>query len=384
MTPPATPTPRLLTPGPTPLPPEVLQAMAQPIIHHRTPQFQAILKEVAEGLQEIFRTAQPVYILASSGTGAMETAVVNLLSRGDEALVIRGGKFGERWTELCEAYGVQAIPLDVPWGQAPTPAQVRESLRAHPKVAVVFSTLCETSTGVTQDIQGIAKVVQGTSALLVVDAISGLGAERLETEAWGVDVVVSGSQKGLMLPPGLAFITVSPKAWARIQGSTSPKYYFSLPLMKTVWDKEQDTPFTPAITLIIALAAALRRIRQEGLDRILERHRRNAEAIRRAAVAMGLELYAHPSCASQAITAIKVPTGLDGKKLVKTLRDAHGITIAGGQAELTGKIFRIASMGYIQEADIRVAIQTLEQVLREMGWTFPAGAGTKALEAVLA
>ena len=376
--------PRLLTPGPTPLPPDVLAALGQPIVHHRTPQFQAILKEVAEGLQAVFRTSWPVYVFASSGTGAMEAAVVNLLSAGDGAVVIRGGKFGERWGELCQAYGIRAIPLDVPWGQAPAPARVGQALREHPSAKAVFATLCETSTGVAQDVQGYAAVVRGTPAVLVVDAISGLGAERLETEGWGVDVVVAGSQKGLMLPPGLAFITASPKAWRLMGASTAPKYYFSLPLAKQVWEQEQDTPFTPAITLIVALAAALRLIGREGLDRILERHRRHAEAIRHAVQAMGLELYAHPACAAQAVTAIKVPDGIDGKALVRTMRQAHGVTIAGGQAELSGKIFRIASMGYIQAEDIRVAIATLEQVLRELGWTFPARAGTKALEAVLA
>ena len=376
--------PLLLTPGPTPLPPDVLTALGQPILHHRTPQFQAILKEVAEGLQAVFRTTQPVYLLASSGTGAMEAAVVNLLSPGDEALVVRAGQFGERWGELCEAYGIRVAPLDAPWGQAPTPAQLAAALRAHPTVKAVFTTLCETSTGVAEDIQGYATVVAATPAVLVVDAISGLGAERLETEAWGVDVVVAGSQKGLMLPPGLAFITVSLKAWRLVDASTSPKYYFSLPLMRQVWAREQDTPFTPAISLIVALAASLRLIRQEGLDAVLARHRRHAAAVRRAAQALGLALYAHPSCAAQAITAIQVPAGVNGQQLVKTLRDQHGITVAGGQAELAGKIFRIATMGYIQADDLRVAVAALEQVLAALGWACPAQAGTKALQEALA
>lgn len=375
---------RLLTPGPTPLPPDVLAAMSRPIIHHRTPQFQAILTEVAAGLKAVFRTSQPVYLLAGSGTAAMEAAVANLLSRGDEALVLRAGKFGERWSELCEAYGARAIPLDAPWGSAPSPAQVQQALRDHPAVTAVFATLCETSTGVVQDIRGYAQAVQKTAAVLVVDAISGLGAEPLETEQWGVDVVVAGSQKALMLPPGLAFITASPKAWALVERSTSPRYYFSLPKAKKVWDTEQDTPFTPAITLIIALAAALRLIQREGLEKILERHRKNAEAIRHAAQAMGLTLYAPPSCCSRAVTAVNVPAGVDGKKLVTLMRDQHGITIAGGQSELAGKIFRIASMGHIQPDDIRAAISALERVLKDLGWTFPAGVGTKALEEVLA
>lgn len=376
--------PLLLTPGPTPLPPQVRAALGQPILHHRTPQFQAILTEVAAGLQAVFRTSWPVYTLASSGTGGMEAAVVNLLSPGDTALVLRAGKFGERWAELCEAHGITVIPLDAPWGQVPAPAQVADALRRQPAIKAVFATLCETSTGVRQEIRGMAAATRPSPAVLVVDAISGLGAEPLETEPWGVDVVVAGSQKGLMLPPGLAFITASPKAWRLIDGSRSPRFYWSMPRMKRVWEKAQDTPFTPAITLIVALAEALRLLHQEGLDRVLARHRRNAEAIRRAARALGLTLFADPGCASDAITAITVPDGVDGQQLVARMRDQHGITMAGGQAELAGKIFRIASMGYIQTGDIRAAIAALEQVLRGMGWAFPAGAGTKALEQAVA
>ncbi|MBI4313453.1 MAG: alanine--glyoxylate aminotransferase family protein, partial [Candidatus Omnitrophica bacterium] len=285
---------------------------------------------------------------------------------------------GERWGEICEAYGVGVIPMDIPWGNSPPAEEVAGVLGQHPKAKAVFATLCETSTGVTQDIRGFAAAVKPTSAVLVVDAISGLGAEPLDMDAWGVDVVVSGSQKALMLPPGLGFIAVSPKAWKEVEASRLPKYYFSLPLAKKVWEKEQDTPFTPAISLMVALAAALKLIRQEGVDNIIARHRKNAELIRKTAQNLGLELYANPRCASRAVTAIKVPAGVDGKQLVRMMKEQHNITVAGGQAELAGKIFRIASMGYIQTADIQAALAALGQVLRTLGWNAGFKAGAKA------
>src|SRR3989338_7648441 len=235
----------LLTPGPTPLPPEVLQAMARPIIHHRTPQFQAVLKEATVGLKYVYQTKGDVFILASSGTGAMEAAVVNLLSGGDTALTIQGGKFGERWTEICKSYGIILEIIDVRWGEAVKPCEIEKRLKANPKIKAVFATLCETSTGVVNDIAAIGKVIKDTNAVLVVDAISGLGAIDLETDAWSCDVVVSGSQKGLMLPPGLGFISLSQKAWKLAADSRCPKYYFDLKAAGKAWEST-DTPFTPA------------------------------------------------------------------------------------------------------------------------------------------
>ncbi|MDP2904919.1 MAG: aminotransferase class V-fold PLP-dependent enzyme, partial [Candidatus Omnitrophota bacterium] len=218
----------LLTPGPTPLPPEVCESMSRPIIHHRTPQFQAVLKEASEGLKYVFQTANDVFILASSGTGAMEAAVANLLSYGDTAVIVEGGKFGERWTELCKAYGVNTEVIKVEWGQAVDAREIEERLRKNPKIKAVFTTLCETSTGAVNDIRKIGEVLKDTYAVLVVDAISGLGAIDLQSDAWNCDVVVSGSQKGLMLPPGLGFISASPKAWKLVEESKSPRYYFDL------------------------------------------------------------------------------------------------------------------------------------------------------------
>src|SRR3989338_8716048 len=263
----------LLTPGPTPLPPQVCEALARPIIHRRTPQFQAVLKEVTEGLKLVFQTKNDVFILASSGTGAMEAAVVNLLSPGDSALAIQGGKFGERWTEICQAYGITAEVMDVEWGEAADPSQIEKKLKANPKIKAVFTTLCETSTGVTNDIEAIGKAVKETAAVLVVDAISGLGAIPLSTDAWSCDIVVSGSQKGLMLPPGLGFISVSPKAWKLIESAKSPKYYFDLEAAKKALEKT-DTPFTPAINLVVALSEALNMMKADSLENIFLRHKK--------------------------------------------------------------------------------------------------------------
>ena len=370
----------LLTPGPTPLPPEVCESMSRPIIHHRTPQFQAVLKEASEGLKYVFQTANDVFILASSGTGAMEAAVANLLSYGDTALVVEGGKFGERWTELCKAYGVNAEVVKVEWGKQVDAREIEKRLKKNPKIKAVFTTLCETSTGAVNDIKKIGETLKDTYAVLVVDAISGLGAIDLKSDAWNCDVVVSGSQKGLMLPPGLGFISISPKAWKLVEESKSPRYYFDLRAAKKALDKT-DTAFTPAITLIIALCVALKLIKEDGLEKIFARHHLMAEATRQAGLALGLELFA-PTAASDVVTAIKVPASVDGEKLVKLMRDTYGVTIAGGQAELKGKVIRISHMGYVGEFDVIAGISCLEKALSKSGYKFNLGAGVKAAEEV--
>jgi aspartate aminotransferase-like enzyme len=370
----------LLTPGPTPLPPEVLEAMARPIIHHRTPQFQAVLKEANEGLRYVFQTKGDVFILASSGTGAMEAAVVNLLSAGDTALCVQAGKFGERWTELCQSYGITPEVLNVEWGKAATAQEISQRLQANPKIKAVFTTLCETSTGALTDIKAVGLALKDTPAVLVVDAISGLGAIDLKTDEWSCDMVVSGSQNGLMLPPGLGFISVSAKAWKLVEASKSPRYYFDLREAKKAYDKT-DTPFTPAINLVIALNEALKMMKKDGLENIFARHRKMADATRAAVKALGLELFA-PTASSDVVTAVKVPAGIDGEKLIKTMRDTYGVTMAGGQSELKGKVFRVAHMGYIEEFDIIAGISCLEKVLAQMGYKFTLGAGVKAAEEV--
>jgi len=370
----------LLTPGPTPLPPQISLAMAKPIIHHRTPQFQEILKEASLGLKWAFQTANDVFIISSSGTGAMEAAVINLLSVGDTALVVQGGKFGERWTEIAKAYGINAEIINVEWGKAVDPAEISKRLKSNPEIKAVFTTLCETSTGVDNNIQAIASVVKESPAVLVVDAISGLGAVDLKTDAWGVDVVVAGSQKGLMLPPGLGFISLSAKAWKLVEASKSSRYYLDLRKAKKALDKN-DTPFTSSITLIVALNEALKMMQQDGLEGIFKRHKAMADATRAAIRALGLELFA-PTAASDGVTAAKVPAGVDGEKLVKTMRDTYGVTIAGGQDELKGKVFRIAHMGFITESDIIMGLSCLEKVLTQMGYKFTLGAGIKAAQEV--
>jgi len=370
----------LLTPGPTPLPPEVSESMARPIIHHRTPQFQAVLKEANEGLKYIFQSKNDIFILTSSGTGAMEAAVVNLLSSGDKAIVVQGGKFGERWAEICRSYGISAEIIDVEWGKAVDPLEIEKKLGSSSGIKAVFTTLCETSTGVNNDIEKIGKIVKNSEAVLVVDAISGLGAVDLKTDDWFVDVCVSGSQKGLMLPPGLGFISLSEKAWEKVNQSKCPKYYFDLKLAKKALEKT-DTPFTPAISLVLALNESLKIMRRDGLADIFARHKKMADAVRSAMKALGLELFA-PEAASDVVTAVKVPGGIDGEKLVKTMRDTFGVTIAGGQAELKGRIFRIAHMGYIGEFDIILGIACLEKILSRMGYKFELGAGLKAAQEV--
>ncbi len=372
----------LLTPGPTPVPPESLKAMAKPIIHHRTPQFQEILKETEDGLKYVFETKSHVLIFTASGTGAMEGTVCSLLSSGDKAIVVRAGKFGERWGELCDAYGIEFISVDVEWGKAVDPQAIKKILDKESKVKAVYVTLCETSTGVATDIEAIAKIIKDTQAVLVVDAISALGAVPLKTDDWGIDVVVSGSQKGLMIPPGLAFVSLNEKAWRLVEASRLPKYYFNFKAYKKSIEKN-DTPYTPAVNLIIGLNEALKIIKKDGLANVIARHRKHAQAVRTACKALGLELFAPDAC-SDAVTSVKVPDGVDGTKLVKTMRDKYGVAIAGGQAQLKGKIFRIATMGYITAADLKIGIETLETVLAESGHKFEKGVGVKALEKAIA
>ena len=371
----------LLAPGPTPVPPEVLAAMARPIIHHRTPEYREIFAEVNEGLKYVFRTKKDVLTFAASGTGAMEASVANLLSPGDRVLVVEGGKFGERFREIGEAYGVEVVPIEVEWGKAVEPEVIRTKLKEEGDIKAVFTTLCETSTGVVNDVRAIGEIVKVEEAVLVVDAISGLGAVELRSDDWHVDVVVAGSQKGLMIPPGLAFVSVSEKAWKLARESKLPKYYFSFLKAKESLDKT-DHPFTPAISLVIALREALRKMKEEELDNILCRHARLARATRAAVVALGLKLFA-PEAPSNAVTAVKVPEGIDGVALVKNMRQKYGVTIAGGQSQLKGKIFRIAHLGYADTFDLTVAISALEMALSELGYKVELGMGMKAAEEVL-
>ena len=365
----------LFTPGPTTVPPSVLLKMAEPIIHHRTSEYRQIFGEVREGLRYIFRTENEVLTFASSGTGGMEAAVSNLFSSGDRALVVRGGKFGERFGELCEAFGVEAVTIDVEWGRAVRAEEIKKTLEENRGIKAVFVTLCETSTGVLNDIRAIAKVVSETSASLVVDAISALGTTPLETDKWQVDVVIAGSQKGLMVPPGLSFVSLSPKAWKLVEESGLPKYYFDFKKAAASQGKS-DSPYTPAISLVMALWEALRLIREEGLDKVIERHALFAKAARAAVVSLGLRLVAESP--SPSLTAVWLPEKIDGERLVKNLRGRYGVSIAGGQGKLKGKIFRLAHMGYVDTLDIPQMISAVEIALHQEGYAFEPGAGVGA------
>lgn len=372
----------LLTPGPTPIPPEIALAMARPIIHHRTSEYRAVFEEVIKGLKYVFQTQNDVYTFASSGTGAMEAAVVNLLSPKDKVITVQGGKFGERWSEICQNYSIETVVLDVIWGRAVDPQKIAELLDKEPRIKAVFTTFCETSTGVVNDIKTIAQLMSRHKAVLIVDAISALASIELRTDAWGVDVVVAGSQKGLMLPPGLAFLSISPKAWSLVAEAKCPRYYFDLREAKKALGKI-DTPYTPAVTLVVGLREALNMIEKEGLENIWARHSKMAKATRQAMLALGLELFA-PNASSDAVTAVKVPTGIDGENLVKLLRQKYGVSLAGGQSELKGKVFRIAHMGYITPEDILLTISCLEIALNEMGYKATLGRGVKSAEEIFA
>lgn len=370
----------LLAPGPTQVPPEVLLEMARPVFHHRTSEYRKLHEEVLNGLKAVFRTENDVFISSSSGTGAMESAVANIVCPGDKALVVEGGKFGERWTELCEAFGARPVVIEVEWGKAVDPEVIRKHLSDDPDIAAVYTTLSETSTGVVNDLQSIGAIVKATDAILVCDGISSVGALPMETDAWGVDMLVVGSQKALMMPPGLGFVTVSPKAWARIDFCQSTAYYFDLKRARKSM-KTFDNPWTPAVTLIVGLKKALDMINERGIEQIWKDHTRLAEATRAAAKALGLELLADPP--ADCVTAIRLPDGLDGAELVKKLRTERGVTIAGGQAELKGRICRISHMGYAGDFDVIIAISALEMILDEMGHEFELGAGVRAAEEVL-
>jgi aspartate aminotransferase-like enzyme len=373
---------QLFSPGPTPVPERVLLAMAGPVMHHRDPAYEELFQEVREGLQYVFQTKNDVLVLASSGTGAMEGAVCNTLSQGDDVLIVRGGKFGERWGEICEAYGVNFTPIDVPWGKGVDPLEIEKALDAQPAIKAVFVQASETSTGAMHPIKEIADIVKKRDGtILVVDAISALGVSDLPMDQWGLDVVISGSQKAFMLPPGLAFAALSPKAWEFVEKSTLPKFYFNFKKEAASTQKNQSQ-FTPAISLVVGLREALKMFKEEGLENVFKRHELLARATREAAKALGLELLA-PESPSNALTAIKAPEGVDGKKLKKNFEDMYGLIIAGGQSQLKGKIIRIAHIGYFQPLDIIQAVGTLELVLKDMGYPVELGAGVKAAEEIL-
>ena len=370
---------RLFTPGPVMVPEKVLLKMAEPVIHHRTPEYESLFAEINNKLKKFFMTDGDVFTLASSGTGAMETAVVNILAKSDKAIAVRGGKFGERWYEICEAYGIDTIAVDVEWGCAVTPEQIKKALDDNPGVKAVFTTQSETSTGVLTDLKAIGEVTGEYDTALVTDAVSGLGAHELRPDDWSIDMVVSGSQKTIMLPPGLGFISVSKNSWSRIERSDLPKYYWDLKKYKKSIGKNQN-PFTPPVTLLVGLNASLDIILGEGLENIWARHARVADAMRAGVMALGLKLF--PKDYSNVLTTISIPDGIDGGALVKTLKK-NGIFPAGGQEQLKGKIIRIGHIGNLDEYDVLAALSGLEFSLKEVGYSFTSGESVKAAQEVL-
>ena len=375
---------RLFTPGPVPVPDRVRLAMAQPIINHRAADFLPVFERCRVGLQRVFQTECPVAIFAASGTGAMDTAVSNLLSPGDHALVIRGGKFGERWAEICEGYGVRTTCIDVEWGRAVDPADVANALEASPDIRAVYMTASETSTAVRHPVKEVAEVVRGSDdRLLVVDAITAAGVYDIPMDAWGIDVMVSGSQKAFMLPPGLAFVGVSERAQRFMQTAKCGHFYFDLAAELKGLPNDQ-TSWTPAVSLLMGLDVALEIMLDEvGLEETWKRTEQLAFATREAMRAIGLELLA-PDAPSPACTAILVPDGVDGQALRKYLREKLGYTVADGQSQLKGKIIRIAHLGYFDRFDTIACVAAIEMALAACGYVAKLGEAARTATELLA
>lgn len=368
----------LMAPGPVAVDPHVMSVMSEPLIHHRSPQFSHILSEVRRDLKYLYQTNNDCLIFASSGTGGMEASVANILSPGDKAICVVAGKFGERWVELCQAYGINTVDINVEWGHAVDPALVKNALDEHPDAKAVFVQAHETSTGVKHPVEELGRMVaERPETVLVVDAISALGVYDMKVDEWGLDVVVTGSQKSLSLPPGLAVVSVSDKAWKMAENVKGPRYYFNFLKERKALSKE-TTAYTPAVSLIIGLAEVLKQFRQMGLENLFAHHRRLSGAVKQAVSAMGLEQF--PKDPSEAITVIKAPEGVNGQDVVKILREDYGITIAGGQAHLKGKIFRISHYGYLCEWDMIIAVAAVERALNELGHKVPLGSGVAACQ----
>jgi serine---pyruvate transaminase len=373
---------RLFTPGPTPVPESVMLKMAEPIIHHRQPEFKEILSRVNENLKYLFRTEQPVLSLASSGTGGVEATFVSLFSPGDTVVAVNGGKFGERWVKMPRVFGLNAVEIKTEWGKAPTAEQIVSALRTHSNAKAVYLVHSETSTGTATDVKMLARVIRENSdALVCIDGITAIGAHEFRFDEWGIDVCVTGSQKGLMIPPGLSFVAVSQRAIAAMETSKLPKFYFDLRKALKAYEKS-DTPWTPAISLIMGADAALQMIRAEGIEQIWKRHERLAKALRAGIQAIGLRLFSDSP--SFAVTPVWVPDGIEWKRFNSILKEQYGITIAGGQEEFAGKIFRVAHLGYYDELDMITILSALEMTLVTCGHQFDAGKGVAAAQAFFA
>ncbi len=367
----------IMTPGPVPIPNEVLLEHGKPLMHHRSPEFSKIFTDVIDKLKKFMQTENDVFILTSSGTGAMEAAVTNAFCKGDKVLVVNVGNFGERFKKICSTFGLNVIALDYEWGSAANPDDIKKALNENPDIKGVLIQHSETSTGVLNDIEAVGKIVKDTPAILIVDAISGIGASELKVDDWNLDIVCGGSQKAISAPTGISFISVSKKAWPLIEKSDIPRFYFCLLAARKYAQKNPpQTPWTPGISIIVAMNKALDMFFEEGREKVYQRHKINALAVQRACEKLGLELLVkNPADRGVSVTSILVPEGIDGKLLTKTMRIKYGVTVAGGQGKLQGLIFRIGHLGYVGIFDVIVAISALEFALKEQGWNFDLGSG---------
>ncbi len=370
----------LFTPGPTPVPPQILAALAEPVLHHRAPDFRIVYERVLGRLREVHRTENDVLLFTCSGTGAFESAIVSLCSPGERVLAVSSGSFGERWASMARTFGCEVEELKYAWGETPTADDLQRKLTEIDPVSLVFLVHSETSTGVVADIQSLAAVAKDAGALVVVDGVSSLGAVPLEMDDWNLDVVISGSQKALMTPPGLATAAVSDAAWKQVARSTLPSFYFDWTKTRKAQQK-LDSAFTPAVSLIVAMDVALGLLLEEGLDAVFERHVRLGRACRAGVKAMGLELFSPDDDRSAVVTATHMPAGVPSSDLTRALRDRHGITIAAGQGDVKEAIFRIGHIGWYDEFDIATALSAVELVLGELGAPIERGvAASRALE----
>jgi aspartate aminotransferase-like enzyme len=358
----------LRIPGPTPCPPEVLEAMGWPMINHRGPEYKKMLFEVTDELKQVYQTKNDLYILTGSGTGGLEAAVVNMLSPGDKVLSVSIGVFGDRWANIAKAFGADVVSLDFEWGKAADPEAVKQAIKDNPGVKAVLVTHNETSTGVTNDLRSIAGVVKESGKLLIVDAISSLSSINLPVDEWKCDVVVSGSQKGWMVPPGLAFASVSPEAWQAFDKAKMPRFYWDFGKAKSYLEKGEN-PWTPAVSVVFALSVSMRILLEEGLDNLFARQARIGQMTRDGIKSLGLPLFAEESRASDTVTAVAGTDGMDIKELRRIMQADQHVILAGGQQRLDGKIFRIGHMGYVNENDIENVISSLKLTLPKVGYT---------------
>jgi aspartate aminotransferase-like enzyme len=359
---------QLRVPGPTPCPPEVLKAMAWQMVNHRGPEYHEMIAEVTENMKKVFQTKSDLLLLTGSGTGGLEAAVVNTMSPGDKVLSVSMGVFGDRLASIAKTFGADVVSLKVEWGKAADPDAVKKAIKDNPVVKTVMVTHNETSTGVTNDMRAIAKVVKEAGKLLIVDSISGMGSLPLPVDELGIDVAVSSSQKGWMVPPGLAMVSVSAEAWKAREAAKMPNFYWDFVRTKKNYDEKKENPWTPAISVVYGFKVALQMMLKEGIENIFARHERIGNMTREGIKKLGLPLFADPAHASNSVTSVSIPEGLDGKKFRQILREKYKVVLAGGQQTLDGKIFRIGHLGMINEKDVKEILAAIEKVLPAAGF----------------